>query len=44
MVFSIGDIITLVVVLLILVIYRALDRNNRSLENDGAGLIFWQTQ
>ena len=32
MVFSIGDIITLVVVLLILVIYRALDRNNRSLE------------
>jgi DNA repair exonuclease SbcCD ATPase subunit len=32
MIFSIGDLITLVVVLLILVIYRALDRNNRSLE------------
>ncbi|MGA2975746.1 MAG: hypothetical protein ABSF77_10595 [Spirochaetia bacterium] len=32
MFFSIGDIITLVVVLLILVIYRAVDRNNRSLE------------
>ena len=30
--FSIGDLITLVVVLLILVIFRALDRNNRSLE------------
>ncbi len=32
MIFSIGDLITFVVVLLILVIYRALDRNNRSLE------------
>jgi len=32
MIFSIGDLITLVVVLLILVVYRALDRNNRSLE------------
>jgi chromosome segregation ATPase len=32
MFFSIGDLITLVVVLLILVIFRALDRNNRSLE------------
>ena len=32
MIFSIGDLITLVVVLLILVIFRALDRNNRSLE------------
>ncbi len=32
MIFSIGDLITLVVVLLILVIYRALDRSNRSLE------------
>jgi chromosome segregation ATPase len=30
--FSIGDLITLVAVLLILVIFRALDRNNRSLE------------
>ena len=30
--FSIGDLITFVVVLLILVIFRALDRNNRSLE------------
>ncbi len=32
MIFSIGDLITFVVVLLILVVYRALDRNNRSLE------------
>jgi uncharacterized protein YoxC len=32
MIFSYGNLITLVVVLLILVIYRALDRNNRSLE------------
>lgn len=32
MIFSIGDLITLVVVLLILVIFRAMDRNNRSLE------------
>jgi chromosome segregation ATPase len=32
MIFSIGDLITFVVVLLILVIYRSLDRNNRSLE------------
>ncbi len=32
MIFSIGDLITFVVVLLMLVIYRALDRNNRSLE------------
>ena len=32
MLFSIGDLITLVAVLLILVVFRALDRNNRSLE------------
>jgi chromosome segregation ATPase len=32
MIFSIGDLLTFVVVLLILVIYRAMDRNNRSLE------------
>ena len=32
MIFSIGDLITFVVVLLMLVIFRALDRNNRSLE------------
>ncbi len=32
MIFSAGDLITLVVVLLVLVIYRAMDRNNRSLE------------
>ncbi len=32
MVFSIGNIITLVIVILILAIYRQLDRNNRSLE------------
>jgi hypothetical protein len=32
MIFSIGDLITFVVVLLMLVIYRAIDRNNRSLE------------
>jgi DNA repair exonuclease SbcCD ATPase subunit len=32
MLFSFGDIVTLVVVLLVLIIYRALDRNNRSLE------------
>jgi DNA repair exonuclease SbcCD ATPase subunit len=32
MFFSIGDIITLVVVLVVLAIYRAMDRNNRSLE------------
>ena len=32
MIFSIGDLITFVVVLLILVVYRTLDRNNRSLE------------
>jgi DNA repair exonuclease SbcCD ATPase subunit len=32
MLFSIGDLITFFVVLLILAIYRALDRNNRSLE------------
>ena len=32
MIFSIGDLITFVVVLLVVVVYRALDRNNRSLE------------
>ncbi len=32
MLFSIGDLITLVVVLLIVIVFRAIDRNNRSLE------------
>ncbi|HYW85947.1 MAG TPA: hypothetical protein VFB30_22035, partial [Spirochaetia bacterium] len=32
MLFSFGDLITLVVVLLIVIVFRAIDRNNRSLE------------